>query len=63
MSIPELTEQSANDPTDGEGACPRDFRPKAAEIDRARRPPIEENIKLLAEHGFTGLFVSHEGPV
>src|ERR1700722_19219156 len=35
------------------------FAPKAAEIDRTRRPPME-NIKILADHGFCGLFIPEE---
>src|SRR3978361_1103768 len=35
------------------------FRPTAAEVDRPPPPPVE-NIKMLAEHGFTGLFISEE---
>jgi len=39
------------------------FRPKAAEVDRTRRPPVE-NVKILAEHGFVGVFIpqAYGGP-
>ena len=59
MSIPELTDDQQMIRQTVRALAEKHFRPKAAEIDRARRPPIE-NIKLLAEHGFTGLFVSQE---
>ncbi len=32
------------------------FAPGAASADRERRPPVE-NIRVLAEHGYTGLFI------
>ncbi len=34
----------------------QEFEPKAAQVDREYRAPIE-NIKLLAEHGFTGISI------
>jgi alkylation response protein AidB-like acyl-CoA dehydrogenase len=35
------------------------FAPGAAAVDRSRRPPVE-NIRELARHGFTGLFIPEE---
>ena len=32
------------------------FAPGAAKADRDRRPPVE-NLRVLAEHGYTGLFI------
>lgn len=32
------------------------FAPKAAEADKQYRPPIE-NVKILADHGYTGMFM------
>ena len=59
MNIPELTDNQQMIRETVRALAEKHFRPKAAEIDRSRRPPVE-NIKLLAEHGFTGLFVSEE---
>ena len=59
MSVPELTDNQQMIRETVRALAEKHFRPKAAEIDRARRPPVE-NIKLLAEHGFTGLFISEE---
>lgn len=59
MSIPELTDNQQMIRQTVRALAEKHFRPKAAEIDRSRRPPVE-NIKLLAEHGFTGLFISEE---
>lgn len=35
------------------------FKPKAAEVDRTRRPPVE-HVKTLAEAGFCGVFIPQE---
>lgn len=35
------------------------FRPKAAEVDRTRRAPVE-NIRLLARNGYSGVFIPEE---
>jgi alkylation response protein AidB-like acyl-CoA dehydrogenase len=59
MSIPELTDNQQMIRATVRALAEKHFRPKAAEVDRSRRPPVE-NIKLLAEHGFTGLFISEE---
>ena len=59
MSIPELTDNQQMIRQTVRGLAEKHFRPKAAEVDRTRRPPVE-NIKMLAEHGFTGLFISEE---
>jgi alkylation response protein AidB-like acyl-CoA dehydrogenase len=59
MSIPELTDNQEMIRGTVRGLAEKHFRPKAAEVDRTRRAPLE-NIKLLAEHGFTGLFISEE---
>lgn len=59
MSIPELTDNQHMIRETVRGLAEKHFRPKAAEIDRSRRAPVE-NIKLLAEHGFTGLFITEE---
>lgn len=59
MGVPELTENQQIIRDTVRGLAEKHFRPKAAEVDRTRRPPVE-NIRLLAEHGFTGLFLSPE---
>ena len=59
MSIPESTDNQQMIRETVRGLAEKHFRPKAAEVDRSRRPPVE-NIKMLAEHGFTGLFISEE---
>lgn len=35
------------------------FAPNAAHADKKYRPPVE-NMKVLAEHGYTGLFMPDE---
>jgi alkylation response protein AidB-like acyl-CoA dehydrogenase len=35
------------------------FKPRAAQADREFKPPVE-NLKVLAEHGYTGVFIPEE---
>ncbi len=35
------------------------FKPKAQEVDRTRRPPVE-NLKILAQNGFSGVFIPQQ---
>lgn len=55
----ELTEQQEIMRKTVRGLAEKHFRPKAAEVDRTRRPPVE-HLALLAEHGFVGLFVPED---
>ena len=55
----ELTEQQQMIRKSVRAIAEKHFRPKAAEVDKMRRPPVE-NIKVLAEHGFCGVFIPEE---
>ena len=59
MAMHELTEQQQMIRETVRRLAEKHFRPKAAEVDRTRRPPVE-HIKLLAEQGLVGLFLSEE---
>lgn len=59
MSFGDLTEEQQLIRRSVRQLAEAHFRPRAAAADRERRPPVE-NIKLLAEHGFTGLFIPKE---
>jgi butyryl-CoA dehydrogenase len=59
MAMYELTEQQRMIRETVRRLAEKHFRPKAAEVDRSRRPPVE-HIKLLAEQGLIGLFLSEE---
>src|ERR1700684_219083 len=63
MAVHELTEEQQMMRKTVRGLAEKHFRPKEAEVDRKRRPP-KEHIKILAEHGFVGLFVpeAYGGP-
>ena len=59
MTTYELSEQQRLIRDTVRALAEKHFRPKAAEVDRTRRPPVE-NVKLLAEHGYSGIFVPEE---
>ena len=59
MSDYELTEEQHMIRASVRAIAEKYFKPKAAEVDKTRRPPVE-NIKILAEHGFTGVFIPEE---
>lgn len=59
MNEPELTEQQRLIQDTARRIAEEHFKPKAAAADREIRPPIE-NLKVLAEHGFTGIFIPEE---
>ncbi len=59
MSDYELTEEQRMIRSSVRAIAEKYFKPKAAEVDKTRRPPVE-NIKILAEHGFTGTFIPEE---
>jgi butyryl-CoA dehydrogenase len=56
MSVPELNEQQRLIKETARRIAQEHFRPRAAEADREYKPPVE-NIRVLAEHGFTGIFI------
>ncbi len=55
----ELTEQQRLIRASVREIAQKHFRPKAQEVDRLRRPPVE-NLKILAENGFSGVFVPEQ---
>ena len=55
----ELTEQQRQIRASVRAIAERHFRPKAAEVDRTRVPPIE-HVRLLAQNGFSGVFIPEE---
>jgi len=59
MAMHELTEQQQMIRGTVRRLAEKHFRPKAAEVDRTRRPPVE-HLKLLAEQGLVGLFLPEE---
>ncbi|MGY3547446.1 acyl-CoA dehydrogenase family protein [Bradyrhizobium sp. USDA 4469] len=63
MNEPELSEQERLIQKTARDMAETHFRPRAAAADRDLRPPMD-NLKVLAEHGFTGTFIpeSYGGP-
>ncbi len=59
MSDYELTDEQRMIRASVRAISEEHFKPKAAEIDRTRRPP-KEHVKILAEHGFTGVFIPEQ---
>lgn len=59
MNDSELTEEQRMIRAGVRALAEEHFKPKAAEVDRTRRPPVE-NIHLLAQHGYSGLFIPEE---
>ncbi len=55
----ELTEQQLLIRASVREIAEKNFKPKAQEVDRTRRPPLE-NIKILAQNGFSGVFIPEE---
>lgn len=59
MREPELTEDQHLIQETARAMAEEHFRPSAAKADRDYAPPLE-NLKVLAEHGFTGAFIPEE---
>lgn len=59
MSEHELTQEQRLIRESVRAIAEKHFKPKAAEVDRTRRPPVE-HIKTLAEAGFVGVFIPEE---
>ncbi len=59
MSDHELTDEQRMIRQSVREIAEKHFKPKAAEVDKTRRPPIE-NIGILAEHGFSGVFIPEQ---
>jgi len=55
----ELTEQQLLIRASVREIAEKHFKPKAQEVDRTRRPPME-NLKILAQNGFCGVFIPEE---
>jgi butyryl-CoA dehydrogenase len=55
----ELTEQQRLIRASVREIAEKHFKPKAQEVDRTRRPPVE-NLKILAENGFSGVFIPEQ---
>lgn len=55
----ELTEQQQLIRSSVREIAEKNFRPKAQEVDRTRRPPLE-HIKMLADNGFSGVYIPEE---
>jgi alkylation response protein AidB-like acyl-CoA dehydrogenase len=59
MNAPELTSEQRLIQETARKIADEHFKPRAAAADKNYAPPIE-NLKVLAEHGFTGIFIPQE---
>ena len=59
MSDYELTDEQRMIRASVRAIAEKHFKPKAAEVDKTRRAPIE-NISILAENGFSGVFIPEQ---